>query len=155
MSIGTTFRLHTRWRTLTRKIGLIHLPTTIACVIAPLNVALNFILGRRWFVLADIEVGSTFHCLVWGPGPFSRFRLGFIGAPIASGISRNLMAVTYLVHGWLYAPPEPWSPLTRENIPRILDPKALGLLFRLGCAGIAQTASEWYAWEVMTLAASW
>jgi hypothetical protein len=49
--------------------GLMFPPTLVVCVAAPLNMLLNFL-------------------LVWGPDPI---RIGFLGAPLSTAISWNLM----------------------------------------------------------------
>jgi len=33
--------------------------------------------------------------------------------------------------------------------------KSLGVIVNLGLSGVGQTASEWWAWELVALAASW
>jgi len=106
--------------------GLFDVPTRIIFVIAPINALLNYI-------------------LVWGPEPI---RLGFIGAPIATAISFNLMSLASIIYGILYVPRTAWYPISRRCFTN------LGVLVHLGLAGIGQTASEWWAWELLGLAAS-
>lgn len=71
--------------------------------------------------------------LVWGP---DRIRLGFIGAPLATSISFNLITILYIIYGVYLAPRTAWHPVTRECF------NNLGYLFKIGCAGVVQTASE-------------
>ena len=83
---------------------------------------------------------------VWGP---EQIRIGFIGAPLATAISFNLifiLSIIYLL--WLLPSRQACRSFTSEAF------HGLGILFYLGAAGVAQTASEWCAWEVMTIAAS-
>ncbi|KAF8150627.1 mate-domain-containing protein [Crassisporium funariophilum] len=86
-----------------------------------------------------------FQSQVWGPDPI---RLGFIGAPIATAISFNLISIASIVYGIFYAPHTAWHPLSRRMF------TSLGVLVQLGLSGVGQTASEWWAWELISLAAS-
>ncbi|KAE9391407.1 MATE efflux family protein [Gymnopus androsaceus JB14] len=112
--------------------GLFSVPTRIIIVVAPINVLLNYI-------------------LVWGPSPT---RLGFIGAPIATSISYYLLTVSYLVYGVFWADRRAWYPITIHNLPSVFGWSHLGLLFKLGLAGVGQTVSEWWAWDIVALVAS-
>jgi MATE family multidrug resistance protein len=84
-------------------------------IVAPTNVLLNYTLVR---------------------GPIPALRLGFIGAPIATSISINLITLFYILYGLWIAPREAWHPLTKECL------QELGFLFKLGVAGVAQVAAE-------------
>ncbi|CCL99774.1 uncharacterized protein FIBRA_01796 [Fibroporia radiculosa] len=106
--------------------GLFTVPTRIILVIAPINAVLNYF-------------------LVWGPKPF---RLGFIGAPIATAISFNLISLCSIVYGIFFVPSTAWHPFSRRCF------TSLGVLVHLGLAGVGQTASEWWSWELVGLAAS-
>jgi len=83
--------------------------------------------------------------LVWGPKPI---RLGFIGAPIATSISFNLVSVMSIVYGIFFVPNTAWHPISRRSFTH------LGVLAQLGIAGVGQVASEWWSWELVALAAS-
>ncbi|KDQ10326.1 hypothetical protein BOTBODRAFT_36427 [Botryobasidium botryosum FD-172 SS1] len=109
-----------------QSIGLAHVPSMIIMVVAPINVVLQYL-------------------LVWGPAPIG---LGFIGAPIATAISMNLISILSLSYGVFFAPRTAWSPISSNSF------KGLGVLVRLGLAGIGQTASEWWSWEIIGLASS-
>ena len=100
---------------------LFSIPTRIILIAAPINALLNYL-------------------LVWGP---DAIRLGFIGAPIASAISFNIMSVLSVVFGIYYAHRRSWHPFSR----RIFT--SLGILVTLGCAGIGLVCSEWWAWELV------
>ncbi|EGO29178.1 hypothetical protein SERLADRAFT_456573 [Serpula lacrymans var. lacrymans S7.9] len=106
--------------------GLFAVPTRIILVIAPINVLLNYL-------------------FVWGP---ESIRLGYIGAPIATSISFNLVSVASVVYGIFFVPNTAWHPLTTRSF------TSLGVLVQLGLAGVGQTASEWWSWELVGLAAS-
>ncbi|KAJ8073477.1 ethionine resistance protein [Marasmius tenuissimus] len=82
---------------------------------------------------------------VWGPEPI---RLGFIGAPIASAISFNLIALMSLIYGVFFVPKTAWYPISKRSF------TSLATLVNLGLGGVGQTASEWWAWELVGLAAS-
>ncbi|KAG6919139.1 hypothetical protein DXG01_008946 [Tephrocybe rancida] len=79
---------------------------------------------------------------VWGPEPL---RLGFIGAPIGTAVSYMLVSVISI----FYVPHVAWHPISSKMFTN------LGFLFRLGLSGIGQIASEWWAWEILALAASY
>ncbi|KAF8079286.1 multidrug/Oligosaccharidyl-lipid/Polysaccharide flippase [Lyophyllum atratum] len=106
--------------------GLFFLQTRINFFVAPINLLLNYI-------------------LVWGPEPV---RLGFIGAPMATAISFNLISLASVLYGVYFAPRKAWHPISTQMFTN------LGLVTRLGIAGIGETASRWWAWEFIGLAAS-
>jgi len=82
---------------------------------------------------------------VWGPEPIA---LGFIGAPLATAISFNLIAISSIAYGIFFVPSTAWHPFSRRSF------TDLGILVRLGLAGVGQTASAWWSWELIGLAAS-
>ncbi|THH31443.1 hypothetical protein EUX98_g2769 [Antrodiella citrinella] len=106
--------------------GLFTVPTRVILCVAPINAVLNYI-------------------LVWGP---DSVRLGFIGAPIATAISFNLISIASIIYGVFYVPKTAWHPISRRMF------TSLGVLVQLGLAGVGQTASEWWSWELVGLAAS-
>ncbi|OCH87072.1 MATE efflux family protein [Obba rivulosa] len=106
--------------------GLFTVPTRAILCVAPINAVLNYL-------------------LVWGPEPI---RLGFIGAPIATAISFNLISIASIIYGVFFVPHTAWHPLSRRSF------TSLGVLVQLGLAGVGQTASEWWSWELVGLAAS-
>lgn len=91
-------------------IGLFDVPTRIIFVIAPLNALLNYL-------------------LVWGPEPI---RLGFIGAPIATAISFNLVSILSIGYGVFFVDRRAWYPLSRRMF------KGLGVLVSLGFSGVGE-----------------
>ncbi|KAI0305257.1 MATE efflux family protein [Multifurca ochricompacta] len=101
--------------------GLFTIPTQITLVVAPINAILNYF-------------------LVWGPEPIA---LGFIGAPLATAISFNLISISSIIYGIFFVPNTAWHPLSRRSF------TSLGVLVRLGLGGIGQTASEWWSWELI------
>ena len=101
--------------------GHFSVPTRVTVVVAPINALLNYL-------------------LVWGP---ESIRLGFIGAPIATAISFNLISIFSIMYGMFWVPKTAWYPLSR----RIFT--SLGILVQLGIAGVGQTASEWWSWELV------
>ncbi|KAJ7636892.1 MATE efflux family protein [Roridomyces roridus] len=106
--------------------GLFVAPTRVIFIVAPINAVLNYI-------------------LVWGP---ESIRLGYIGAPIATACSFNLACLLNIIYGCFIAPRTAWHPISRRSF------TSLGVLVNLGLAGVGQTASEWWAWELVALAAS-
>lgn len=106
--------------------GLFAAPTRIVVAVAPINILLNYL-------------------LVWGPDPI---RLGFIGAPIATSVSYNLVSVASVIYGVFFVEKTAWHPLSTRCF------TSLGLLVQLGLGGVGQVASEWWSWELIGLAAS-
>ncbi|KAG6837457.1 hypothetical protein H0H93_009000 [Arthromyces matolae] len=106
--------------------GRFVVPTQIIMIVAPINAFMNYL-------------------LVWGP---PSIRLGFIGAPIATAISFNLVSLMSIIYGVFYVPKTAWHPIGKRTF------TSLGVLVHLGLAGVGQTASEWWAWELVALAAS-
>ena len=53
-----------------------------------------------------------------------------------------------IIYGIFYVPRTAWHPLSRRMFTN------LGVVAQLGLGGVGQTASEWWAWELMSLAAS-
>ncbi|GAA5883186.1 hypothetical protein JCM16303_006134, partial [Sporobolomyces ruberrimus] len=108
--------------------GLMNAPVVALFLAAPTNFFLNW-------------------ALVWGP--WDKIRLGFIGAPIATAVSINVMFVTLLVYSILYAPRTAWGGFDKRMF------SGLGMNCRLGLAGIAMVGSEWWCWEIVGLATSY
>ncbi|GAA5877766.1 hypothetical protein JCM3774_000749 [Rhodotorula dairenensis] len=107
--------------------GLMVAPVLALVVAAPINIALNYFLVV---------------------GPIDSIRLGFVGAPIASCVSINLMFLTMLLYSILRAPRDAWGGWT----PNVLS--GLGLNVKLGLAGVGMVGSEWWSWEIVGLATS-
>ncbi|KIJ59880.1 hypothetical protein HYDPIDRAFT_161804 [Hydnomerulius pinastri MD-312] len=106
--------------------GLFAVPTRIIVAVAPINIFLNYL-------------------LVWGPEPV---RLGFIGAPIATAISYNLIAIAAVVYGVCFVERTAWHPISSKAL------TSLSYLAILSLGSIGQVASEWWSWELVGLAAS-
>ena len=123
-------------------LGLFTIPTRIVFIVAPVNVLLNYLLGS--FILPCPSPSLTTQS-VWGPEPI---RLGFIGAPIATAISFNLISFFSIIYGVFFVPHTAWCPISRRSF------TGLSVILQLGLGGIGQTASEWWAWELIALAAS-
>ena len=88
--------------------GLFAVPARIVMFVAPINILLNYV-------------------LVWGP---PAIRLGFIGAPIATAISYNLISLALLAYGLWFVPKTAWYPLSRRIFSH------LGILMRLSLSGV-------------------
>jgi MATE family multidrug resistance protein len=106
--------------------NLFSIPTRIIMVVTPINAFLNYL-------------------LVWGPEPI---RLGFIGAPLATAISFNLVSLLSIIYGVFFVPKTAWHPISRRMF------TSLGVPVQLGVSGVGQIASEWWAWELVALGAS-
>ena len=104
--------------------GMMHAPTVVLIIVSPLNAVANFF-------------------LVWGP---ERYRIGFLGAPMASALSMWLMAALCAVQ-CAVACRDTWGGFSRD----VWDPAALRTCVSLGSAGLISLASEWWAWEIVGL----
>ena len=79
--------------------------------------------------------------VVLGPEPF---RLGFIGAPIATALCFNLISLASVAYGVYFVPSKAaWHPFSRRSF------TSLGVLVQLGLSGVGQVASEWWSWELV------
>ncbi|QRV93309.1 MATE efflux family protein [Ceratobasidium sp. AG-Ba] len=106
--------------------GIMHAQTIVTAIAAPANIFFNWL-------------------LVWGP---PSFRLGFIGAPIASSLSFTLMAVISVIYAYFFVARTAWHPIGQQSF------QDLGKLFKLGLSGTGQIASEWWSWEFIGLTSS-
>ncbi|EIN09165.1 MATE efflux family protein [Punctularia strigosozonata HHB-11173 SS5] len=106
--------------------GLFAVPTRIVVAAAPINIVLTYL-------------------LVWGP---DSVRLGFVGAPISTTISVNLISIASIFYGVFFTPRTAWHPLSRRAFSN------LGMLVGQGLAGVAQVGAEWWSWELNGLSAS-
>jgi len=105
--------------------------------VAPINALLNYVFGNTLVFYGSI--GSSYSLLVWGPEPV---RIGFIGAPIATSISFNLISISSVIYGIFFVERTAWHPISMRSF------TGLGCLVKLGLAGVGQTASEWWSWEL-------
>ncbi|KAF8839681.1 MATE efflux family protein [Paxillus ammoniavirescens] len=105
--------------------GLFDVPTRITLVVAPINVFLN------WLFVHPLG-------------------LSFPGAPLATSLSFNLVSASSLLYGYFFTPRTAWSPITRKSLNPVTGQiwRGWGALARLGIAGVGQTASEWWGWEL-------
>ncbi|QRV78532.1 MATE efflux family protein [Ceratobasidium sp. AG-Ba] len=106
--------------------GIMHAQTIVTAIAAPANIFFNWL-------------------LVWGP---PSFRLGFIGAPIASSLSFTLMAIISVIYAYFFVSRTAWHPIGQQSF------QNLGKLFKLGLSGTGQIASEWWSWEFIGLTSS-
>ncbi|BGP42920.1 ethionine resistance protein [Rhodotorula kratochvilovae] len=107
--------------------GLMLAPVLALVVAAPLNILLNWL-------------------LIWGP--IDALNIGFVGAPIATTISLNVMFLVMLAYALLKAPRDAWGGISKDVF------AGLGLNMRLGISGIGMVGSEWWSWELVSLASS-
>ncbi|KAG6810492.1 hypothetical protein H0H92_011618 [Tricholoma furcatifolium] len=106
--------------------GYFAVPTFIIAMVAPVNVALNYL-------------------LVWGP---KELQIGFIGAPVATAISFNLVSILFVAYGMLFLPSTAWHPLSMRMLTNLRK------LFILGAGGALQLAAEWFTYEILALEAT-
>ncbi|KAL4073511.1 MATE efflux family protein [Scleroderma citrinum] len=69
--------------------------------------------------------------------------LSFRGAPLATALSFNLVLLASILYAYYFVPRTAWTPLGRDVWHN------WGILGRLGIAGIVQTASAWWTWELI------
>ncbi|KAG8697278.1 hypothetical protein FRC09_007971, partial [Ceratobasidium sp. 395] len=126
--------------------GLMHVPSLITIVVAPINVTLNYLLvwGPE-----PIRLEYAIHLVlaVHTPTLTSISMLRFIGAPIATSFSISLMSILYLIYGF-FTPRKAWHPISSKSF------TCLPKLFGMGLVGVGQSAAEWWSWELVSLAAS-
>ena len=107
-------------------VGLFTVPTRIILCVAPLNIFLNYLLGMR---VASAVDHTHLKYLVWGPEPV---RLGFIGAPIASSISYNLVSIASVIYGVFFVRKTAWHPITAKAF------TDLGFITKLSIGGVGK-----------------
>jgi MATE family multidrug resistance protein len=107
--------------------NIMHIPTYVLFVVAPLNLLLNYL-------------------LVWGP---DALRLGFVGGAVATAISFNLTGLLLLIYVLYLGPREAFHPVSLHAVF-----SKLGTVTSLGLAGTVMLSSEWWAWEICALASS-
>ncbi|KIK15434.1 hypothetical protein PISMIDRAFT_115194 [Pisolithus microcarpus 441] len=69
--------------------------------------------------------------------------LSFPGAPIATALSFNLVSFASIAYAYFFVPRTTWCPIGSSIW------RGWGVLLRLGIAGVGQTASEWWSWELI------
>ncbi|PWY94261.1 MATE efflux family protein [Aspergillus sclerotioniger CBS 115572] len=75
------------------------------------------------------------------------FRLGLLGAPFAMGISYWLSFVLLILYSRFVAGSECWGGWSRESF------QNLGTFARLAVLGVVHVGTEWWAFEIVALAA--
>ena len=75
------------------------------------------------------------------------FKLGLIGAPLATGISYWLSFLLLVAYAWLIRGRECWGGWSRKCLRNILT------FARLAILGIFHVGTEWWAFEIVALAA--
>ncbi|PLW25978.1 hypothetical protein PCANC_22889 [Puccinia coronata f. sp. avenae] len=121
-----TFEISRRWL---QAQAIISLPTAILLLISPLNAILSYL-------------------FICGPKPF---QLGFMGAPMSTVISFNLMGFSSLMYSLRLAIRQ-GKPGWIQN-PRVVYTQ-LGPNFWDGLSGFATLASEWWFWEFIGFASA-
>jgi multidrug resistance protein, MATE family len=104
--------------------GIMHAGTYVLFIASPVNMVLNYV-------------------LVWSKS----FGLGFIGAPIATSITYWLMFVLLVLYIWRVEGSAGWGGFSR------LAFHNLGDFMKLASTGILMVGTEWWAFEIVALAA--
>ncbi|KAH9453472.1 hypothetical protein Pst134EA_024344 [Puccinia striiformis f. sp. tritici] len=118
-----TFEISRRWL---QAQAIIYPPTCILLLVSPLNAILSYL-------------------FIWGP---ESLQLGFIGAPVATVISFNLMGLSCFLYCARVAGQQGWPGCDRRAL------RDLGPNFCLGLSGFTTLASEWWFWEFIGIASS-
>jgi multidrug resistance protein, MATE family len=84
--------------------------------------------------------------LVWSPS----IGLGAIGAPIATSITNTLIPITMILYASYVDGYECWGGWEWSEA---LDMKQIWIMFTLGVPGVLMLCSEWWAFEIIALAA--
>ena len=93
------------------------------------NALLNWHLSKYIPCTSNFNRRPIIRLIVWGPTPI---RLGFIGAPIATAISFNLISIMSVCYGTFLVPKTAWHPLSIRMF------EGLGVLVHLGLSGIGK-----------------
>jgi MATE family multidrug resistance protein len=104
--------------------GIMHAGTYVLLIASPINMVLNY-------------------ALVWNES----FGLGFIGAPIATSITYWLMFALLVLYIWRVEGSAGWGGFSR------LAFHNLGDFMKLASTGILMVGTEWWAFEIVALAA--
>ena len=81
---------------------------------------------------------------------WSRYSLGFIGAPIATSLVNIFLSLGLIVYIRFVEGGDQWG---GWDLNEVLDMKKVKVLFQLGIPGVLMIASEWLAFEAIALAA--
>ncbi|KAF9917024.1 hypothetical protein FBU30_001037 [Linnemannia zychae] len=106
--------------------GIMHASTCVLLIVSPLNILLNYL-------------------LVWN----KYIGLGYIGAPIATSISYWTMLFLLILYIRFVGGMEGWGGWTRDCF------KGLKMFLKLAIPGVLMICSEWWAFEIVSLAASY
>jgi multidrug resistance protein, MATE family len=126
--------------------SLFSVPTKMILIVAPINLLLNYTLGMFPLPHNSLCLIDRSLALVLGP---PSVRLGFIGAPISTAICQYILLILHYSYAYFYVSRRAWHPLFTRQMFTHLD-----VVIRLGLSGIGQLATEWWAWELVALAAS-
>ncbi|KAI8139327.1 mate-domain-containing protein [Fennellomyces sp. T-0311] len=106
--------------------GIMHASTFVLMIASPLNFCVNY-------MLVHVEP----------------VRLGFIGAPLATAFSYWVMLILLLLYTWKVRGKEAWGGWSREALQNWWP------FLRLAIPGTAMVCSEWWAYQLTALAASY
>ncbi|ORZ05145.1 mate-domain-containing protein [Lobosporangium transversale] len=106
--------------------GNMHASTYVLLIASPINVVLNYV-------------------LVWNP----YIGMGYIGAPIATSISYWNMLILLILYIRFVDGYQGWGGWTRECLTGWRE------FLKLALPGVMMVCTEWWAFEVMSLAASY
>ena len=125
--------------------GLFSASLYVLLICAPFNAFLNWL-----FVWVNTSPCFYFPCPISSAYFFSQqFKWGFIGAPIAVAVIDNLLPLLLFLYVRFVAGRACWPGLTRRAFHN------WGPMIRLAIPGLVMVEAEYFAFEVLTLAASY
>ncbi|RKP36692.1 mate-domain-containing protein [Dimargaris cristalligena] len=105
---------------------IMHASTIVLCIVSPINILANY-------------------ALVW----WKPVALGFIGAPIATSICYWLMFILLVLYTTFVDGYQAWGGWSRASFQNIDQ------FMQLGLPGVVMICAEWWAFELVALAASY
>ncbi|KAI8927016.1 mate-domain-containing protein [Entophlyctis helioformis] len=107
----------------------------------------GIVMASMWVTMIVLPINIFLQwLLVWSP--FA--SLGIIGAPIATSISNTLIFLMTIGYAAFVQGHEAWGGWDWKEA---LDARQLWIFVKLGVPGIAMVCSEWWAFEIVALAA--
>lgn len=78
-----------------------------------------------------------------------RYRIGFLGGAVSIVVTYTLLFIFLSLYAYFKAPRDTWAGMSLDIF------RDLGIVARYGSASIAGVCSEWYAFEICSLASAY
>ncbi|KAI9339045.1 mate-domain-containing protein [Obelidium mucronatum] len=108
--------------------GIMHAQMIVIAIVTPINCLLQYI-----FVFTDLRIGSE-----------------GAGAPFALTISHCLIAISLVLYAFYVEGGDAYCGWEWDQV---LNTKKLKMVVSLGTSGVLMTCTEWWAWDIIALAA--